>query len=153
MARTDKRTAAATADALQRRDEELRQMLNARRSQLLLEVKGRIRVVRSEGLQKAHESVDPDETPDADIQDDINFALIQMKAETLNKIDEALVRLDEGRYGYCFECADAISEPRLRALPFAVRCRDCEEARENTVQEQRTLAQQRKSAFLYDTIG
>ena len=53
-----------------------------------------------------------------------------MKAETLNKINEALRRLDEGTYGNCFECGDEIAQPRLRALPFAVRCKDCEEARE-----------------------
>jgi RNA polymerase-binding transcription factor DksA len=54
-----------------------------------------------------------------------------MKAETLNKrINEALNRLEEGKYGYCFECGEEISEARLRALPFAVRCKDCEEARE-----------------------
>ena len=54
-----------------------------------------------------------------------------MKAETLSKINEALARLEEGAYGYCFECGQEISQQRLRALPFAVRCKDCEEAREN----------------------
>ncbi len=74
--------------------------------------------------------LDAAESSEADIQDDIEFALIQMKAETLNKIDEALRRLEEGTYGYCFECGEEIAERRLRALPFAVRCKDCEEARE-----------------------
>ena len=67
---------------------------------------------------------------ESDIQEDIEFALIQMKAETLTKIDEALTRLDEGAYGYCYECGEEIAERRLRALPFAVRCKDCEAARE-----------------------
>jgi DnaK suppressor protein len=53
------------------------------------------------------------------IQDDIEFALIQLKAETLNKIDMALQRIAEGNYGKCFECGDEIAEARLRALPFA----------------------------------
>ncbi len=53
-----------------------------------------------------------------------------MKAETLTKINEALSRLEEGHYGNCFECGDEIAEARLRALPFAVRCKDCEQARE-----------------------
>ena len=73
--------------------------------------------------------LDAAETSEADIQDDIEFALIQMKSETLHKIEEALARLEEGTYGNCFECGDEISERRLRALPFAVRCKDCEEAR------------------------
>jgi DnaK suppressor protein len=65
-----------------------------------------------------------------------------------------LARLEEGRYGLCFECGDEISEARLRALPFAVRCKDCEEAREIAAQRERTLAQRRGSASLfYDLQG
>jgi hypothetical protein len=82
--------------------------------------------------------MDQGETSEVDIQEDIEFALIQMKAETLNKINEALTRLEEGRYGLCFECGDEIAEQRLRALPFAVRCKDCEEAREIAAQRERS---------------
>ncbi len=55
-----------------------------------------------------------------------------MKAETLDQINQALSRLDEGAYGYgyCLECGEEIPELRLRALPFAIRCKDCEEALE-----------------------
>ena len=55
---------------------------------------------------------------------DIEFAPIQMKAETLDQINQALSRLDEGAYGYCLECGEEIPERRLRALPFAIRCTD-----------------------------
>ena len=61
-----------------------------------------------------------------DPQDDLEFALIQMKAETAKKISDALLRLEEGTYGLCFECGEQIAQPRLRALPFALRCKDCE---------------------------
>ena len=40
------------------------------------------------------------------------------------------MRLDAGKYGSCLECAREISERRLRALPFAVRCQACEDCRE-----------------------
>ena len=53
-----------------------------------------------------------------------------MKAETLGQINQALSRLDEGAYGYCLECGEEIPERRLRALLFAIRCKDCEEAME-----------------------
>jgi DnaK suppressor protein len=98
--------------------------------------------------------MDQGETSEVDIQEDIEHALIQMKAETLNKINEALARLEEGRYGMCFECGEEISGARLRALPFAVRCKDCEEAREIAAQRERTLAQRRGSSSLfYDMQG
>ena len=96
--------------------------------------------------------VDAVETSEADIQEDIEFALIQMKAETLQRINEALDRLDEGTYGRCFECGDEISEARLRALPFAVRCKDCEEAREVAANRERLLSR-RAPTFFADVQG
>ena len=84
--------------------------------------------------------LDAVETSEADIQDEIEFALIQMKSETLNKINDALDRLEEGTYGNCFDCGEEIAEKRLRALPFAVRCKDCEEAREIAEQRERLLS-------------
>ena len=72
-----------------------------------------------------------------------------MKAETLRKITEALLRLEEGAFGYCFDCGEEISPKRLRALPFAVRCKECEEAREVAVQRERTLAQRRGASSLF----
>jgi DnaK suppressor protein len=73
-----------------------------------------------------------------------------MKFETLNKINEALKRLEEDSYGNCFECGEEINEARLRALLFAVRCKDCEEVRE--LAERKKLVEQRldPSISLFD---
>lgn len=132
------------------RYDELRRILEERRQEILSEVHEKIRDVRSEAsTATSHGVVDDAETSEADIQDDIEFALIQMKAETLNKIDEALARLEDGTYGYCFECGEEIAEQRLRALPFAVRCKSCEEAREVAEQRERVLAQRRGAASLF----
>ena len=125
---------------------ELRQMLEDRRRELMNEVQGRIRDVRAEGDR---EVLDQGESSEVDIQGDIELALIQMKSETLNKINEALRRLEEGTYGNCFECGDEVAHARLRALPFAVRCKDCEEARETAEQRERQLTQKRGSSTLF----
>ena len=98
---------------------------------------------------KMNEVFDAGESSEADIQEDIEFALIQMKAETLNKINEALGRLEEGLYGNCFECGEEIAEARLRALPFAVRCKDCEEAREVAAERERIWQSRRGGASLF----
>jgi DnaK suppressor protein len=130
---------------------ELKHILEDRRREILSEVQEKMRDVRAEGASGEGQGVlDAAETSEADIQDDIEFALIQMKSETLHKIEEALARHAEGTYGYCFECGDEISERRLRALPFAVRCKDCEEAREVAEQRQRTLSQRRSAGYLLD---
>ncbi|HTI37262.1 MAG TPA: TraR/DksA family transcriptional regulator [Vicinamibacterales bacterium] len=132
------------------RYEELKNILEDRRREIVNQVQERMRDVRSEGAGATVQGVlDAAESSEADIQDEIEFALIQMKAETLNKIDEALRRLEEATYGYCFECGNEISERRLRALPFAVRCKDCEEAREVKQQRERLMAQRRGAASLF----
>jgi DnaK suppressor protein len=133
---------------------ELRRILEERRREIMSEVHGKIRDVRTEGANNPTTGVlDAAETSEADIQDDIEFALIQMKAETLTKIEEALRRLEEGTFGYCFECGDEISERRLRALPFALRCKDCEEAREVAQQRERLQARRSSSALFLDVQG
>jgi DnaK suppressor protein len=130
---------------------ELRQMLDERRREIHAQVQGKMRGVREEGTWggKLNEVLDTVESAEADIQEDLEFALVQMKSETLNKITDALVRLEQGTYGNCFECGDEIGEKRLRALPFAVRCKDCEEARETAEQRERQLASRGRTSSLF----
>ena len=128
----------------QERYAELKRILEERRREILERSPGEdARRARGRRVRRRQGVLDAAETSEADIQDDIEFALIQMKSETLHKIEEALARLEEGTYGNCFECGDEISERRLRALPFAVRCKDCEEAREIAEQRERQLSQRR----------
>ena len=134
----------------QSRYSDLKQMLDERRRQIQAEVQGKMRDVRAAGEGgKLNDVFDAVESSEADIQEDIEFALIQMKSETLNKINDALARLEQGDYGYCFDCGEEIAEKRLRALPFAVRCKDCEEAKENAEQRERLLAQRRGASSLF----
>ena len=133
------------------RYEELKRILEMRRDVLALEVNGRLRGVRAEHEARPHGGADFGEIADTDMRDDIEFALLEMKAETLNKVHEALVRLEQGRYGYCHECGDEIAEARLRALPFAVRCTPCETMRERDFL--RAQADARRVAPLFDARG
>ena len=146
-----KKTQKAVTETVSSRYTELKGMLDERRRELQAEVQGKMRGVREEGAWggKLNEVLDTVESSEADIQEDIEFALIQMKSETLNKINDALVRLERGDYGYCFDCAEEIAEKRLRALPFAVRCKDCEEARETAEKRQRQLTSRRGSSALF----
>src|SRR5690554_5700557 len=48
----------------------------------------------------------------------------------LNKVNDALLRIDDGDYGYCEECGDPIGKPRLRARPVAELCIECKEEEE-----------------------
>lgn len=146
MAMTRKTTAAKNGT----RNDELKKILEDRRRELMHEVQARIRDART-GTSKERQVLDEGESSEVDIQEDIEFALIQMKAETLNKIDAALRRLNQDTYGFCFECGAEIAERRLRALPFATRCRDCEAVRETSQQRERIMARRTSSSLVVDT--
>ena len=122
-------------------------MLVERRRELRRDVRSRIRGGRTEGPEVTGDLV---EASDAQIQYDIEFALLQMRGDTVALIDQALVRLDLGAYGSCFECDADISERRLRALPFAVRCQTCQERRESEQRRSRQLAHRRDSSLFPD---
>ncbi|RPJ80696.1 MAG: hypothetical protein EHM13_11630 [Acidobacteria bacterium] len=62
-----------------------------------------------------------------------------MKGDTVQRVREALARFDSGEYGCCVGCQGEISEQRLQVLPFAVRCRDCEESHEHRIAGARKL--------------
>ena len=135
---------------LEERYEALKQMLLSRQRELLNELHGKIRNVRDEGAQQDRVGLNPGDTSDVETQDDLEFVLIQMKAETATKISEALGRLEEGTYGQCFECGDEIAQPRLRALPFALRCKDCEETIEMAQQRDRARSRRGTSALGFE---
>src|SRR5215210_5948199 len=105
----------------------LRQILTDRWRELQDDVQRRIHEGRTAHAPGVRDYL---EHSGADIEQGIELALLQMRAETLTRIDQALVRLDEGQYGSCVACDGEITERRLRALPFAVRCQACEEVRE-----------------------
>lgn len=45
----------------------------------------------------------------------------------IKKIDQALMRLDDGEYGYCEETGEEIGLARLEARPIATLCLDAQE--------------------------
>jgi DnaK suppressor protein len=128
------------------RDADLRQMLSECRRELQDEVQNRIRKARTDQPKEVRDDL---EHSDADIQGNLEVALLQMRAETLSRIDAALLRLEAGKYGSCFECECEISELRLRALPFAVRCQACEEKRERARRDARQLTPLRGGSALF----
>jgi DnaK suppressor protein len=112
----------------------LKGMLEDRRR----EIHEKLRSLREALPAEAHHEVrDAEEQSVDDFVQEVDLALMQMKTETLKKIDQAIQRLENGSYGRCQECDQEIAAARLRALPFAVLCRDCQEEAENRVRYER----------------
>lgn len=104
----------------------LRRTLNDLKADLQRDVHGRIRETQADPTDVG----DHADKSDDDARQGLDLRLLEMRANTLTAIDNAIGRLDAGKYGSCFECDGLIAERRLRALPFAVRCRECEEERD-----------------------
>jgi DnaK suppressor protein len=109
----------------------VRPMLMKCRRELLRELQSSVRDAREIGSNYHHHRMDLREPAEAEPQDDLMFALIQMKADTLVTVNEAVGRFDEGMYGRCIDCGETIASSRLLAMPFAVRCRECQAERED----------------------
>jgi DnaK suppressor protein len=130
---------------------DIRRMLVKQRCELLDALQSTMRNVREEGTGGDHQATSLDETSEGQLEHDLTFALIQMKGQVLRKVNEAIQRLHDGTYGYCVECAEAIAPARLRALPFAVRCKDCEEIREHAERRARIRPARLLSMTSFDT--
>lgn len=53
---------------------------------------------------------------------------IEFSQQRVHAIDEALRRIEDGSYGTCAVCGDAIPVERLEARPLSVRCVRCADA-------------------------
>jgi DnaK suppressor protein len=148
---TTPRTTPTRSAARQRRQRDLQAMLRDRQRELQHVLRHRVRQLPSDGPV---EGLDETELAEADTQEHIEVALIQMKGETLQRVRDALLRLDAGEYGYCAECGAEIKEQRLRALPFAVRCTACEESHEQQAARERRFASPQSFSLIFaDNTG
>jgi DnaK suppressor protein len=110
------------------RSEALRRILNNKRRELLKETQDEIsKYVKGENRQLVESALDDGDWSVIDVAEDINLRKLGVNRETLQKIDISLRKLDNGSYGVCDDCGEEISRERLRVMPFAIRCRDCQE--------------------------
>ena len=120
------------------RYELLKSMLEERRR----EIQDKLRSLRETLPAELGEVRDAEEQSVDDFVQEVDFALMQMKSETLRKIDEAIQRLEHGSYGICVECGAEIAPARLQAVPFAEACRNCQAAKESRDESEREARSQ-----------
>lgn len=82
----------------------------------------------------------PDDLDNARSQEDldVHISLIDLAESRLRAAMDALARLEQGEFGICPECGDEISFERLRAVPMAARCIDCQQALEGSARSRMT---------------
>jgi DnaK suppressor protein len=118
--------------------------------QLLLALRARI---RGDVQQMQDEALDrPDNAGDSKspthlaelgtetYEQDFALRRVENEQEVLEEIDEALQRVDNGSYGLCLACQEQgkpatkslIPKARLRVIPYAKNCVECERKREES---------------------
>lgn len=58
-------------------------------------------------------------------EQEFTLSLMESDAGTLDRIEAALERIEEGTYGECEECGAKIPKTRLNAIPYATMCVKC----------------------------
>ena len=114
------------------RREELKRLLERRRSEILDQLHTALRDVSVTREIERHDVRDDMEQSEGEVRYDVDLALLEIRSETLARIDEALARFADEGYGQCLECGGDIPVARLAAMPFATRCTRCEQAREDS---------------------
>lgn len=82
-----------------------------------------------------------------DLNEDIDYTLLNMQIERLREVENALDRLEEGTYGVCEDCGASINLERLKVLPFTTCCVQCQEKREQMGQGGKLKQMRREEEF------
>lgn len=103
--------------------DKLKQMLESRRDALF----GRIQDRNAIAIENAADLMDNVRL----IEDrDLATRILERDSEELRRVVAALNRIRMGTYGYCSLCDDPITWNRLRVLPHARLCVNCQESLE-----------------------
>ena len=65
-------------------------------------------------------------------EQEFTLSLLQNEEETLDQIEAALERIEDGIYGSCVECDGRITKTRLNAIPYTPFCIKCAQKLQGT---------------------
>jgi RNA polymerase-binding transcription factor len=98
-----------------------RELLNAWKSDLMAEVDRTVHHMQDE----ASNFPDPNDRATQEEEFSLELRTRDRERKLIRKIEEAIVALDAGDYGYCEVCGIEIGVRRLEARPTATLCIDC----------------------------
>ena len=122
------RTAQRKKRGARRSKEDLiRDSLLSQRQEILSQYEHDLRVGQESGDEASEDIVDRANNA---YQRELMFNISGGERKILQQIEGALGRLDSGSYGVCDHCGEKIGAQRLKAIPWARYCVDCQEKEE-----------------------
>ena len=129
--------------AIQFMEKEMKAEEVAQFKKLLLSLRerlvGKVDIMQGETLKKSRQDASGDlsnvpihmaDVGTDNYERDIMIELIQNGEEGVRNIDTALEKIEEGAFGVCELCAKKINKDRLKAVPYAKLCIDCQREEE-----------------------
>ena len=108
--------------------EKMEKALTAQKRQIIADL-----IANNEDLKESVKNEEPGDFADI-AGDDIDRKMLEAKGTVelnrLKSIEATLTRIQQGKYGYCVKCGQAIPQDRLEALPYALMCIACKTAEE-----------------------
>lgn len=105
----------------------IKEMLLKKREDLVLEISRRSKASTESAVQDIGDILD---SVSEERTRELDLILTDREKKKLAQIDDAIERIEENTYGLCEECGVKIPKARLKVLPFATYCVECQEKNE-----------------------
>ena len=117
--------------AVSKRKDMLKSLLLKKRNEVVKGLEAQMgRKLTLETGQKIDSAMDSADQSAQDVDQGIDYSILEMKYEQYKDIADAFRKLQSNSYGLCEECGDEISIKRLEVNPLARYCIDCKTRRE-----------------------
>lgn len=105
-----------------------KKMLEAEKDRLELEHRIATEDVADLGQELADYDNHPADSASETYERTKDYAIDENIEDLIEQINEALRKIENGTFGICDRCERHINPDRLRAIPYATLCIDCQEA-------------------------
>ena len=105
----------------------IKEMLLKKREELVLDIRRRSKASTESAVQDIGDILD---SVSEERTRELDLILTDREKRKLAQIDDAIDRIEENTYGLCEECDIKIPRARLKVLPFAKYCVECQEKNE-----------------------
>jgi DnaK suppressor protein len=130
-AKTETASPARISPAVQKRHEMLKKLLLKKRNEVVQGLEAQMgRKLLAETGQKIDSAMDSADQSALDVDQGIDYSLLEMKYEQYKDIADAFRKLQNNTFGLCEECGQEIDIKRLQVNPLARFCISCKQKKE-----------------------